>query len=114
MLIAVATSSGQEVDLHFGKTSIFTLFDVTEQSACRLNEVEVAHYCTSDHNHTEHEQRFSAIAKSLDGCRAVVCVQIGDLPRMSLAEEGIQAFTAQGPVEDALHNAYLLLSAGGC
>ncbi len=114
MLIAVATSSGQEVDLHFGKASVFTLFDVTEQSASRLKEVEVAQYCTSDPNHTEHEQRFSAIAKSLEDCRAVVCVQIGDLPRMSLAEAGIQAFTAQGPVEDALHNAYLLLSAGGC
>ena len=114
MLIAVATSSGQEVDLHFGKTTVFTLFDISEQSVCQVNEVEVTQYCTSDPNHTEHEQRFSAIAKSLNGCRAVICVQIGDLPRMSLAEAGIQAFTAQGSVEDALHNAFVLLSAGGC
>lgn len=114
MLIAVATSSGQEVDLHFGKASIFTLFEVDQQSARLLKEIEVAQYCTSDPNHTEHQQRFSAIAKSLDGCRAVICVQIGDLPRMSLAAAGIQAFTAQGPVEDALHNAFVLLSAGGC
>jgi predicted Fe-Mo cluster-binding NifX family protein len=114
MLIAVATSSGQDVDLHFGRASHFTLFEVTEQSACRLKDVEVAQYCTSDPDHTEHEQRFSAIAKALNGCRAVVSVQIGDLPRVSLAEAGIQAFTAQGPVEDALHNAFVLLSAGGC
>lgn len=114
MLIAVATSSGQEVDLHFGKASLFTVFEVTEGSVCRLKEVEVAQYCTSDPSHTEHDQRFSAIAKSLDGCRAVVCMQIGDLPRVSLAEAGIQAFTAQGPVEDALQNAFILLSAGGC
>ena len=114
MLIAAATSSGKEIDLHFGKASVFTLFEVTEHSACLLKEVEVAQYCTSDPNHTEHKQRFSAIAKGLAGCRAVVCVQVGDLPRMSLAEEGIQVFTAQGPVEEALRNAFVLLSAGEC
>lgn len=114
MLIAVATSTGQEVDLHFGKASIFAVFEVDQQTSHALKKVEVAQYCTSDPNHTEHEQRFSAIAEALSGCRAVVCVQIGDLPRMSLAKAGIQSFIAQGPVEEALRNAYVLLSAGGC
>ncbi len=114
MLIAVATSSGQEVDLHFGKTSTFAVFDVDQQTSRPLKKVEVAQYCTSDPAHTEHAQRFSAIAKALKDCRAVICVQIGDLPRMSLAKEGIQAFTAQGAVEAALRNAFVLLSAGGC
>jgi predicted Fe-Mo cluster-binding NifX family protein len=114
MLIAVATSDQRKVDLHFGKASAFTLFEIDAESSRLVKEVAVAQYCTSDPNHTFHEQRFSAIAEALTGCRAVVCVQIGDLPRMSLAEAGIQAFTAQGAVEDALHNAFVLLSAGGC
>lgn len=112
MLIAVASSSGREVDLHFGKASAFTLFDVDSQSTRLVKEIEVAQYCTSDPSHTFHEQRFSAIAKALDNCRAVLCVQIGDRPRIALAEAGIQAFTAQGAVEEALHNAFVLLSAG--
>lgn len=114
MLIAVATSNQRNVDLHFGKASAFALFEIDAESTRLVKEVAVAQYCTSDPNHTFHEQRFSAIAEALTGCRAVVCAQIGDLPRMSLAEAGIQAFTAQGPVEDALHNAFMLFSAGGC
>jgi len=112
MLIAVASSSGHEVDLHFGKATVFTLFEVDEHSIRRSREVEVVQYCAGDPEHTQHQQRFSAIAESLAGCRAVVSLQIGDLPRMALAEAGIQAFTARGSIETALRNAFMLFSAG--
>ncbi len=114
MLIAVATSDQRNVDLHFGKASVFALFEIDAGSTRLVKEVAVAQYCSSDPNHTFHKKRFSAIAEALSGCRAVVCEQIGDLPRMALAEVGIQAFTAQGAVDDALNKAFVLLSAGGC
>lgn len=112
MLIAVATSDLQLVDLHFGKTRVFRLFEVAPPSISLVKEVEVTQYCSSDPQHSFHQERFAAIAEALEGCRAVVCVQIGDLPRMALAEAGIQAFTAQGPVAEALADAFDLLSAG--
>ncbi len=112
MRIAVATSNQKTVDLHFGKTSTFSLYDVARDAIHRAGTVEVTQYCASDPTHSLHEQRFAAIARALKGCRAVVCRQIGDLPRMSLAEEGIQVYTAQREVDEALREAWLLFSVG--
>lgn len=112
MRIAVATSDQKTVDLHFGKTSTFILYDVERDAIHRAGAVEVTQYCASDPSHSQHEQRFAAIARALTGCRAVVCRQIGDLPRISLAEEGVQVYTAQGAVDEALRDAWLLFSAG--
>jgi predicted Fe-Mo cluster-binding NifX family protein len=113
MRIAVASRTGQAVDLHFGQAESFAIFEVDEQEIRRKSVVMVEKYCSADPNHTFHESRFSAIAKALEGCRAVVSVQIGDMPRTALIQAGIQHINGEGPLEKALRQAYLLISAGG-
>jgi predicted Fe-Mo cluster-binding NifX family protein len=113
MRIAAATRSGQEVDIHFGQAESFAIYEVDEQEIHRKSVVMVEKYCSSDPNHTFHESRFAAIAKALEGCQAVVSVQIGDMPRTALTRSGILHVNSQGPLEKALRQAYLLISAGG-
>ncbi|MEZ4600391.1 MAG: NifB/NifX family molybdenum-iron cluster-binding protein [Syntrophotaleaceae bacterium] len=113
MRIAVATRSGQEVDVHFGQADSFTIYDVDEQEIRRKSVITVEKYCSSDPNHTFHETRFAAIAKVLDGCRVVVSQQIGDVPRAALTRSGILHVNGQGSLEQALRKAYLLISGGG-
>jgi predicted Fe-Mo cluster-binding NifX family protein len=113
MRIAVASRSGQDVDLHFGQAEAFAIYEVDEQDAHPKSVVMVEKYCSSDPNHTFHETRFAAIAKALEGCRAVVSVQIGDMPRSALTRAGIQHVNGAGPVAQALRHAYQLISAGG-
>jgi predicted Fe-Mo cluster-binding NifX family protein len=113
MRIAVATRSGQEVDLHFGQAEAFAIFEVDEQEIRPKSVVMVEKYCSSDPNHTAHESRFAGIANALEGCRAVVSVQIGDLPRTALTRAGIQHINGAGPVSQVLRRAYQLISAGG-
>lgn len=113
MQIAVASRTGQDVDLHFGQTEAFAIYEVDEQDIYPQGVVMVEKYCSGDPNHTSHEIRFAAIAKALEGCRAVVSVQIGDMPLSALTRAGIQHVSGAGPVAQALRHAYQLISAGG-
>jgi predicted Fe-Mo cluster-binding NifX family protein len=113
MLIAVASRSGQDVDLHFGQAESFVIYEVDEREVHPKGVVMVDKYCSGDPNHTFHETRFAAIAKALESCRAVVSVQVGDMPRSALTRAGIQHVCGAGPLAQALRHAYQLISAGG-
>lgn len=111
MRIAVATLDGHEVDLHFGQAAAFTVFLVDERSIEQEKTILVEKYCSSDPDHTFHQQRFQAIAEALGDCRVVVSVRIGDLPRQALESAGLTHIAAAGPIEPALRSAYQLLTA---
>jgi predicted Fe-Mo cluster-binding NifX family protein len=114
MLIAVASKSGTEVDQHFGHAERFLIFDYAGGSPEPLRTVEVEKYCTDDPNHTFHESRFGAIAKSLEGCKVVVTEMIGELPKQELVKAGITPVIANGPIADALKLAHDSVCGGDC
>lgn len=114
MLVAVTSKTGDKVDLHFGKAERFLIYDYGSGSSEPMTEVTVEKYCSSDPDHSFHEERFSAIAGALEGCKALVTEMIGDLPRQELEKAGITPVIANGSVADALKLAHDSVCSGPC
>lgn len=114
MLIAVASKSGREVDQHFGQAERFLIYDYRGGAPRAIREVAVDKYCTSDPGHSFHVPRFAAIARALDGCRAVVTEMIGELPKDALQKAGITAVVTSGPIGPALTLAHDSVCVGPC
>jgi predicted Fe-Mo cluster-binding NifX family protein len=112
MRIAVATKSGIEVDQHFGHAERFLIYEYGRGRAERIDEVQVEKYCSFDPEHPFRHRQFDAIVAALKGCRAVVTAMIGPLPKVELQKAGIEAISAEGPIEEALRLAHSALC--GC
>jgi predicted Fe-Mo cluster-binding NifX family protein len=102
MLIAVASKDGKEINQHFGHAERFLIYDVTGANASLVDEKKVNRYCTYDPEHPLRTHILDEIATALNGCRAVVCSQIGQAPQEEMERLGIDAFTAEGPIKQTI------------
>ncbi len=112
MRIAIASKSGTLVDQHFGHAERFLIYDCAEGTPHLVGQKPVEKYCSYDPDHPFREDKFSAIVAALEGCRAVLSAQIGELPRQELEKRGIAAISAAGPIEAAIRAAHETLC--GC
>ena len=99
MLIAVASNDGRTINQHFGHADRFLIFSVEEGTSQLVDEKKVERYCTYDQDHPLRAHLLKAIADALDGCRAIVCAQIGQGPQMEMERFGIDTFVAEGPIK---------------
>lgn len=102
MRIAVASNDGMEINQHFGHAERFLIFDVEGNEVTLKEEMLVERYCSYDPDHPLRKHLLDAIADALKGCRAVVCSQIGEAPRMEMERLGIEVFSAGGAIKDTL------------
>jgi predicted Fe-Mo cluster-binding NifX family protein len=114
MRIAVASKSGTEVDQHFGHAERFLIYDFHRGEAKLLEEVAVEKYCSFDEGHPFRKNQFMAIVEAVAGCKAVITAMIGDYPRQELVKQGIEAVTAEGPIDAALRSAHATLCGCDC
>jgi predicted Fe-Mo cluster-binding NifX family protein len=102
MLIAVATKDGKLINQHFGHAERFLLYEV-EGSVVRLvDEKKVERYCTYDEAHPLRGHVLRGIAEALQGCRAIVCSQIGPAPQDEMARLGFEVYTLEGEIHSSL------------
>ena len=102
MLIAVASKDGKEINQHFGHAERFLIYEVEETEAKLVDERKVQRYCTYDSDHPQRAHLLKEIVDALNGCRAVVCAQIGQGPQMEMERFGIDTFVADGPIKQTL------------
>ena len=114
MRIAVASKSGIDIDQHFGHAERFLIYDFAGGSPRRVDEVAVEKYCSFDPDHPFRHRQFDAIVQALQGCRALLTVMIGELPRQELQKAGIEPLIAAGPIAPALQAAHRQLCGCGC
>lgn len=98
--IAVASSDGSTINVHFGQAKSFLLFEVEEDGTYRqTGEREILSFvgCGSgdDHGH-------DGTASQLAGVDAVLAEQIGPGAVNALQARGIKAFGVRGPIEKTL------------
>lgn len=84
MKIAVASSDGQRVDLHFGQAHHFLIFQMGKNGLEFLELREKSKKPVYDH-----EYRWKRGLEILKDCRVVFCRRIGDEPRQKLQDIGI-------------------------
>ncbi|HKJ04823.1 MAG TPA: NifB/NifX family molybdenum-iron cluster-binding protein [Geopsychrobacteraceae bacterium] len=114
MLIAVASKTGTEVDQHFGHAERFLIYDYQSGNPQQVKEVSVEKYCSYDPDHPFRHPQFDAIARALNGCKAVVTEMIGELPKQELLKVGLMPIVASGPIVDALKLAHDSVCSGNC
>lgn len=84
--VAVATSEGERVDLHFGATETFHVYDVTADGSAL-----VATRAILDHQTSDEEDRREVICRMLADCPVLLVAKIGPAPQEKLAAHGIAA-----------------------
>lgn len=102
MLIAVATKDGKEINQHFGHAERFLVYEVDGSSVKLVDEKQVERYCTYDEAHPLRGHVLRGISAALQGCRAIVCSQIGPAPREEMANLGFEVFTLSGEIKPAV------------
>ncbi|MBE2899844.1 FeMo cofactor biosynthesis protein [Methanothermobacter thermautotrophicus] len=95
MRIALASSSGEEVDLHFGRASRFLVYEYTE------GEPRFLESRTVDISETGKHQWMKALDAIRD-CDVVIAVQAGLKGKIGIEDAGIKFVADEGPVEEVL------------
>lgn len=102
MLIAVASKDGREVNQHFGHAERFLVFDVEGDTVRQVDEKRVDRYCSYDEAHPLRGHILRRIAESLQGCRAIVCSQVGQAPQEEMARLGLPVYAVEGEIRPVL------------
>jgi predicted Fe-Mo cluster-binding NifX family protein len=120
LLFAVTSRGGVLVDQHFGQATDFYIYEATEAGP-RLRERRSSQkYCTDgcsgamDGSGTGTD-RIEDIIDTISDCVGVVCMRMGEAPKRTLAQRGIDVFTTYDRIEDAVEKAvkkYLATHAG--
>ncbi|KZX15959.1 NifB/NifX family molybdenum-iron cluster-binding protein [Methanobrevibacter filiformis] len=97
MKIAVASTDGNVVDLHFGDTNQFFIFNIKSNE----NEFEEIRKKT-DITLEDHTERWRSSIDLIDDCKAVICRKIGKEPHIELRKMGIKAISLDCKVKDAV------------
>ena len=99
-LIAVATSDGVTIDVHFSQAKSFHIYDVEDDGSYRL--LEQRQLADPAPDAPLPLPAADAIIEQLSDVDVVLSERIGPGPTRTLEGRGIRAFALSGPVEKAL------------
>jgi predicted Fe-Mo cluster-binding NifX family protein len=127
MLVAVTSSDGKTIDLHFGKAEKFMLYEVGEGEPRLVREVKAAAYCSwgaelqnmtpeqfadavsqmqecvdAPPSHAMMPDKLAVIARDLGSCRVIATAMIGQAPQEEMERLGFDVYTLSGPVGPTL------------
>lgn len=97
MKIAVATTNGKLVDLHFGDANQFLVYEIVGDKGEFKEIREKTSLPLKDHT-----ERWVASIDLINDCKAVLCSKIGKEPTIELRKLGIKPIELDCEVETAL------------
>lgn len=95
MRIAVASSNGENVDLHFGKARNFLIYDFDGEKAEYMESREVI-------IHPEDKHQWAKSLEVIKDCKVVICVQAGMKGKFGLEKACIKLVEDEGSVDEVL------------
>lgn len=127
MRVAVTSSDGNLINLHFGKAERFLIYEIGNEEPTYIGQVAASPYCgwAAMLKHASAEgfeaiiedmracaeeppvhqmmpEKLAAIASALAGCRLIVTAMIGDAPREEMERRGFDIYTMSGQIEPSL------------
>ena len=96
--VAVASSDGRTVNLHFGRANRFRIYQVTDDQ-CEFLEERVNTPACSGQQHDD--DLLERTAELISDCKAVIAAQIGGGAIDVLLYRRIRAFSLTGPIDEA-------------
>jgi len=105
MKIAICTSSGKNVDLHFGKTSTFYVYSVNHGEKIFEDKRSISPYCATDEyenslgTHTVQLDKLKNIFEAINDCTKLYTVSIGEKPKEELEKLGLTVQLCDCPID---------------
>jgi predicted Fe-Mo cluster-binding NifX family protein len=97
--VAVASSDGRTVNLHFGRADRFRIYRITDDQYEFLEERVSTPACSGQ----QHDDNLlDRSAELISDCKAVVAAQIGGGAIDVLLFRRIRAFALTGPIDEAV------------
>lgn len=97
--IAIASSDGKYVDLHFGHADRFIVVDIGDSGY----GVAERRSCEPACDGLDEQSGFDRVAEALLDCEAVFVSRIGPAAAQAMAAKGIRVFEAPHFIEDVLN-----------
>jgi nitrogen fixation protein NifB len=91
VLLAVATKGGGRVNEHFGQVSEFQIYEASSSGAKFVGHRRVDLYCQDGFGE---EMSLATIIRAINDCHAVFVSKIGNCPKETLSEAGIEPIEA--------------------
>lgn len=100
MLIAIASTDGETINEHFGRTNRFLIYDVSPGNQTLMTVRDVEPLSTGDKNHPFDQERLAGVTEAVKDCKLLYCTKIGDRPRQELEKLGITAIIGSRPISE--------------
>ena len=97
MRIAVTSSDGENVDLHFGKGNSLYVYDYNEENG----DLSFLEHRTVAIEEDKKEQSY-LIIKAIEDCDVVICLEFGFKAQIKASEANIKLVREEGTVKEAL------------
>lgn len=99
ILMAVASKSGILVDQHFGHVTEFYVYEYKNGVTTFKEKRSVRKYCDGVQECDEQEDKIHLILKTIEDCKAVLVMRIGEAPKEKLSKQGIRVITTYDRIE---------------
>ncbi|KZX14723.1 dinitrogenase iron-molybdenum cofactor [Methanobrevibacter cuticularis] len=96
MKIAVASSDGKNVDLHFGKASSLYLYNFDGEKIT-FDEIRTVDISSNE----KHQWR--SVLEAIADCDVVICVQAGFKSKFGIQEAGLKLVEDEGHLDEVLN-----------
>ncbi len=97
MKIAVGSTDGKVIDLHFGDANHFLIYKI-EDGNSKFQEIREK----TNIPVKNHQERWVASIDLINDCKAVLCTKIGNEPTIELRKLGIKPIQLECDVNEAV------------
>jgi nitrogen fixation protein NifB len=113
--MAVATRGGGVINEHFGQAQEFLIYEASPEGVCFVGYRKVDNYCSGLQSCGDRDTVLRNTIRMLQGCKVVLCAQIGFEPWTQLEAAGIlpNGEHAMKPIEEAILEVYRELIENG-
>ena len=104
MKIAIATTDKETVNLHFGKTECFSVYEFKHNKLLFSNLRFTLSYRDpkASKDHPFDEKRFEQVFEAIKDCKKVVVFKIGNKPKTEFLKRGMEVIEYDGEIKDLI------------
>jgi len=115
VLMAVATSGQNMINMHFGHAKEFLIYEASPTGVRFISHRKTELYCSGDDSCGDAETALERNIRTLEGCEVVLCSKIGYEPWEQLEQAGIQpnGEHAMEDIEEAVMAVYIEMATSG-
>ena len=94
--IAAASTDGVNINEHFGRASIFRIYEINKDGCSYIEPRDAVAAC--QHAHSHNQTNFDRIIDLLSDCDAVFVSKIGEGAAAYLISRGLRVFEVSGEI----------------